>query len=37
LARGFELERVGRAEDVQEISRFTMVPDGLRVRLRRRC
>ena len=36
LARSFEFERVGSADDVKEVSRFTMVPEGLRVRLRRR-
>jgi cytochrome P450 len=36
LARGFDLERAGEADQVREVSRFTMVPEGLRVRLRRR-
>jgi cytochrome P450 len=37
LARNFEIERVGRADEVKEVSRFTMVPQGLRVRLHRRA
>jgi cytochrome P450 len=37
LARSFDIERVGRADGVKEVSRFTMVPEGLRVRLRRRA
>jgi cytochrome P450 len=37
LARSFDIERVGRSDRVKEVSRFTMVPEGLRVRLRRRA
>jgi cytochrome P450 len=37
LARNFELERAGHADQVKEVSRFTMVPEGLRVRLHRRA
>jgi cytochrome P450 len=33
LLRDFELERVGRSEDVKEHLSFTMAPRGLRVRL----
>ncbi|MBX3197712.1 MAG: cytochrome P450 [Labilithrix sp.] len=36
IYRSFHVERVGHAEDVKEISAFTMMPVGLRVRLRRR-
>jgi cytochrome P450 len=36
LARSFNLERVGESDGVRERSRFTMVPDGLKVRLRLR-
>jgi cytochrome P450 len=36
LAGSFEVERAGDADRVRETTRFTMVPDGLRVRLRRR-
>lgn len=36
LYRSFEIERVGRSEEVSELSSFTMMPRGLRVRLRRR-
>jgi cytochrome P450/nitrite reductase/ring-hydroxylating ferredoxin subunit len=32
----FEVERVGKAEEVKELMAFTMMPVGLRVRLRRR-
>ena len=37
LFRDFEVERVGRSEDVTEIFAFTMAPGGMRVRLRRRA
>jgi cytochrome P450/nitrite reductase/ring-hydroxylating ferredoxin subunit len=36
LYRNFEVERVGAAADVCELMAFTMQPDGLVVRLRRR-
>lgn len=36
LYRTFDVERVGSAADVKEVSAFTMMPIGLRVRLRRR-
>jgi cytochrome P450/nitrite reductase/ring-hydroxylating ferredoxin subunit len=36
LYRNFEVERVGRSEDVDELFGFTMSPSGLRVKLRRR-
>jgi cytochrome P450/nitrite reductase/ring-hydroxylating ferredoxin subunit len=36
LFRDFDVERVGRSEDVTEIFAFTMAPVGMRVRLRRR-
>lgn len=32
----FEIERVGQPRDVKEITAFAMMPDGLRVRVRRR-
>lgn len=37
LLRSFELERVGRAEDVGERFSFTLIPTNLRVRLHRRA
>jgi cytochrome P450 len=37
LARNFDLERAGHADQVKEVSRFTMVPEGLRVRLHHRA
>jgi cytochrome P450 len=37
LGRNFELERTGAPEGVREASRFTMVPEGLAVRLRHRA
>lgn len=36
LYRNFEVERVGKAEDVREISAFTVMPSELSVRLRAR-
>jgi cytochrome P450 len=36
LYRSFEVERVNTADDVRETFSFTMMPVGLRVRLRRR-
>lgn len=36
LYRSFDVERVGKASDVKERLSFTMMPVGLRVRLRRR-
>jgi cytochrome P450/nitrite reductase/ring-hydroxylating ferredoxin subunit len=36
LYKNFNVERVGRAEDVREYFAFTMSPVGLKVRLRRR-
>ncbi len=36
LLRSFEMERVGRAEDVDELFGFTLMPTNLRVRLHRR-
>jgi cytochrome P450 len=36
LYRGFEVERVGEASAVEERMSFTMIPSGLRVRLRAR-
>lgn len=36
LYRNFEVERVGRAEEVEECLGFTMAPEGLRVKLHRR-
>jgi cytochrome P450/nitrite reductase/ring-hydroxylating ferredoxin subunit len=36
LYRSFEVERVGEASDVEERMSFTMIPSGLRVRLRNR-
>jgi cytochrome P450/nitrite reductase/ring-hydroxylating ferredoxin subunit len=36
LARGFDVERIGRRADVEERFAFTMGPRGLRVRLRTR-
>lgn len=36
LLRSFELERVGRSEDVEEVFGFTLTPTHLKVRLRRR-
>jgi cytochrome P450 len=36
LLRSFELQRVGRSEDVDERFSFTLVPTNLRVRLHRR-
>ncbi len=36
LARSFDVERVGRPEDVKEVLAFTLVPEGLRVRLKKR-
>ena len=36
LYGNFDVERVGRSADVREVMAFTMYPDGLRVRLRRR-
>jgi cytochrome P450/nitrite reductase/ring-hydroxylating ferredoxin subunit len=36
IYRNFDIERVGRASDVRELFTFTMMPVGLRVRLRRR-
>jgi cytochrome P450 len=36
LLKSFDLERVGRAEDVRENYAFTMAPDGLYVRFRPR-
>lgn len=36
LYRSFTVERVGSSQDVSELSSFTMMPQGLRVRLRRR-
>lgn len=36
IYRSFVVERVGRSEDVSELHSFTMMPRGLRVRLRRR-
>jgi cytochrome P450/nitrite reductase/ring-hydroxylating ferredoxin subunit len=37
LLRSFEIERVGRSEDVDEVFGFTLQPRNLRVRLRRRA
>jgi cytochrome P450/nitrite reductase/ring-hydroxylating ferredoxin subunit len=37
LYRNFEVERVGDAADVKEVTAFTMMPVGLRVRLRACC
>ena len=37
LYRSFDVERVGDASDVKEVTAFTMMPVGLRVRLRRRA
>ena len=36
LYKNFEVERVGRSEDVREVGGFVMSPEGLRVRLRPR-
>jgi cytochrome P450/nitrite reductase/ring-hydroxylating ferredoxin subunit len=36
LYRSFDVERVGPAEDVREMTAFTMVPVGLRVKLKKR-
>jgi cytochrome P450/nitrite reductase/ring-hydroxylating ferredoxin subunit len=36
LYRSFDVERVGKTSDVKEVTAFTMMPVGLRVRLRRR-
>jgi cytochrome P450 len=36
LLRSFELERVGRSEDVNEDFDFTLTPTNLRARLHRR-
>jgi hypothetical protein len=36
LYKNFDVERVGRAEDVTEVFGFTMSPAGLRVQLRPR-
>jgi cytochrome P450 len=37
LYRRFDVERIGKAADVRETMAFTMQPDGLVVRLRRRA
>mgnify|MGYP003631551532 CR=1 FL=1 len=36
LYKNFEVERVGKSADVEEVFSFTMVPTNLRVKLRRR-
>jgi cytochrome P450 len=36
LYGNFHVERVGASADVREVMAFTMYPEGLRVRLRRR-
>ena len=36
LYRNFEVERVGRAEDVEEVYAFAVYPRGIRVKLHRR-
>lgn len=36
IYRSFGVERIGRSQDVSELSSFTMMPKDLRVRLRRR-
>lgn len=36
LYQNFEVERVGRSEDVEEVFGFTMLPRGIRVKLHRR-
>jgi cytochrome P450 len=37
LYKNFEIERIGRGEAVVERAAFTMAPEGLAVRLRRRA
>ncbi len=37
MARSFDMERVGRSSDVKEVMAFTLTPEGLRVRLKRRA
>ena len=36
MCKSFDVERVGRAEEVTELFGFTMSPQGLKVRLRPR-
>ncbi len=37
LAKSFDVERVGRSQDVKELMAFTLTPVGLRVRLKKRA